>query len=1374
MVDLNLEESSTINKNIIKVLHIDDEEDFLIITKEFVERLSEGEITIVSSSNPLEALERVETKEFDVIVCDYMMEELNGLDLLRKLKTQDYDIPFIIFTGRGREEVVIKALNLGADYYLRKGLDAKSQYTELVHQIKTVFRHKTAERDLRESEEKFSLFLNNVPAVAYLKDEEGRYTFFNDYLYDVYKVKPEEIIGKTASEYFGLDAGKEIEKEDEIVLKEGFWTSTGTRTLGDEEYTFKMYKFPLKREGKATIIAGFSEDITQQREMERILHESVSRYRNLVESFNDIVFITDLDSRMLYANPALKVQTGFTKDDFQFTQAENPFIHPEDAERVAKFILDFIQSEQEQSDIIENRFIDKEGKTYWFSSVITKVTYEGNPALQYIVHNITERKELEEKLKEERDLSNLYLDEAGVMFVIVDENEKTLQINKKITEVLGYTEEDLVGKNWFETIYPTQLQNELKFSFQQVMGGFSKPIEYIEIEMQTKDRDKKIVAWRNIIIKDDTGKIIQLLGTGEDITERKEMEKLLQEKEERYRTLVELSPDSIVLADLKGNIIFANNSAAIMHGVESLEELIGSSMIEFTAPEDHQRLMNNFRRNFTEAQHNQTIEYTMLRKDGTHFPLELRASMIFDDQGKPFGLLGVGRDISERKKSERDLLESEAKYRSFVENFHGIAFRGTIDFKAIFFHGAIEEITGYKEEDFIKDGLKWDDLIFPEDMHIPQSITRKLETEHNFKSMLEYRIKRKDGERRWIRQYISNISVEGDSPFLVQGTLYDVTEQKKAEEFLKESEALYRTLFETTGTATITFGHDGLIHMMNSQSEEISGFTKEEMEGKMKWTDVIPKPELEMMLEYQKKRIQDPDTVPKSYETKFIDKNGTIKDIIITVAMTPDRKSFITSAIDITKMKKVERELKKSENLYRTIFETTGTANAIVKDDTSITLVNFRLEELIGYSKEELLRKKWIELVPQSELPKLREFQELRAKDPSLAPSKYETIMITKGGGTKDILVYIDRIPGTDESIASVMDISDIKRIQEELEISENLYRMLFERTGTANIAFDEEANIKMINTRMEKLSGYAREEVIGKKKWTDFIPEPELSMMLEFNEIRKEEPRLAPIQYESRFIDKQENVKNILLNVNQLPETNIFVASLMDITSKKKVEKELKEQREELSDFAHLMAHDIRNSLSAIEGFIDLYGETQEDGYLEKINKQTIYLRELLDRSIELAEAGQSVEKSDNVDLNELSKAVADMILPKGVKIIQKDLTNIQADKNKFSQILKNLFENAVIHGKPKNITVKQLETADEVILIIKNDGRKISPKVVIDAFDTSFSTKEMLEWHGLTIVKKLVTAHGWDIRLDEYDEMTCFEIIIPKEVKYQNQVRS
>ena len=121
------------NKEKIFVLHVDDEEDFLFLTKEYVESATKGEINFDYLSKPQEIFEKLDTRQYDVIVCDYLMPEMDGLDLISQLEKKNYDIPFIIFTGRSREEVVIEALNLGADYYIKKGADTKSQYTELIH-----------------------------------------------------------------------------------------------------------------------------------------------------------------------------------------------------------------------------------------------------------------------------------------------------------------------------------------------------------------------------------------------------------------------------------------------------------------------------------------------------------------------------------------------------------------------------------------------------------------------------------------------------------------------------------------------------------------------------------------------------------------------------------------------------------------------------------------------------------------------------------------------------------------------------------------------------------------------------------------------------------------------------------------------------------------------------------------------------------------------------------------------------------------------------------------------------------------------------------------------------------------------------------------
>ncbi len=1247
MVKSNKAEKNEFSPDVIRVLHIDDEEDFLFLTKEFVEKLSEGEIQVESLRNPMEVFERIKDNNIDIIVCDYLMEDLNGLDLLKQIKQREFQIPFIIFTGRGREEVVIDALNLGADYYIRKGLDAKSQYTELVHQIRTVLRHKKAEQALTESE----------------------------------------------------------------------------RTI-----------------------------------------------------------------------------------------------------------------------------------------------------------------------RRERDLTQHYLNEANVMFVIVNENEIVELMNKEVTYVLGYTEKDLIGKNWFTTAYSSEYVDELRFSFQQVIVGMQKPTPYFEIEMETKNGDKRIIAWRNTTIKDENDKVIKILGVGDDITQRKEIEAALQQSEEKYRKLVDTSPDSIVLADLKGNITLANQQAAVMHGVDKPEELIGCSMMEFTAPEDHDRVMERMRKQMFSSLKG-SFEYTMLKKNGESFPIELSAAIITDKSNKPIALMAIGRDLSQRKKAEEALKESEEKYRGFVQNFDGIAFQGSIGFKPFFFHGAVEKITGYIEEDFVSGELSWDKLVLEEDMELLLAINEDLENTPGFTNVMEYRIKNKNGEIRWIRQHLQNIvSKEGD-PFIVQGSLYDITERKLiqdkhkeseklykitfestgtanliaksdktislvnsrfeeltglkkteienkmkwsdflsdeettkfeklqelhyqdptlapdhfetslilkdgtciivyltiksipgstdfivtlidisqmklAEEQLKESEALYRTLFEATGTANAIARADSIVERMNDRLAEISGYSKEEVEGKLSWRTFVDESELERLMEYNKKRMIDPTSVPASYEANLKDKNGNVVPCLIHVGVIPNTEKFIISLIDISENKEAENELLKSAELYKTIFEATGAANMIVGPNRIIKQVNSKLEEVSGYMRDDLIGRIWSEFAPETEMDNLLEFSRARKTDPSKIPAFYDTKFVNRKGDVRNAIVNLTSIPLSEDYIVSLFDVTDMKLAEEELKRSEILYKNLFESTGMANIIYDLEANIVLVNSRMENLSGYSSKELEG-RKWIDFIPQPELNLMLEYNRKRMLQPESVPNQYETRMITKEGTLKNIIITVNPLPNSTNSLASVMDISERRKIVDTLTRQKKELSDFVHLMGHDIRNCLSSIEGYSDLLQENEKEKefVLEKINNQTEYLRKLLNRSIELADAGQTVEKSEKVNLNKLVDTIGAITIPQNIKLNHDPLVAVKADKEKLSQIFKNLFENAVIHGKPSQISVTSKLLDNEIALYIENDGLQIEAKTVEEAFESTFTTKEKESIHGLTIVKKLVDAHGWKIRLSDRQEKACFEILIPKE---------
>lgn len=152
----------------IEVLLVDDEESFLELAETYLERENKN-FDIETSSSPSQALELIEDNNYDCVVCDYQMPELNGIELLEKLRKElDTKIPFIMFPGKGREEVAMEALNLGANRYIRKGGGPKSQFGVLAEAIVDEYRHWISEKELRESEREKSLILNNASElVAY-------------------------------------------------------------------------------------------------------------------------------------------------------------------------------------------------------------------------------------------------------------------------------------------------------------------------------------------------------------------------------------------------------------------------------------------------------------------------------------------------------------------------------------------------------------------------------------------------------------------------------------------------------------------------------------------------------------------------------------------------------------------------------------------------------------------------------------------------------------------------------------------------------------------------------------------------------------------------------------------------------------------------------------------------------------------------------------------------------------------------------------------------------------------------------------------------------------------------------------------------------
>lgn len=182
-----------------RILYIDDEPSLLDIGKLFLER--EGEFAVDTLTSAKEALSRLNTVRYDAIISDYQMPEMDGIAFLKQLKASGNTTPFIIFTGRGREEVVIEALNEGADFYLQKGGEPNSQFAELAHKIRSAVSRQRTEKLAKDTERRLYDIINFLPDATFAIDTHGVVIAWNRAMETMTGIASEEILGKGNYEY---------------------------------------------------------------------------------------------------------------------------------------------------------------------------------------------------------------------------------------------------------------------------------------------------------------------------------------------------------------------------------------------------------------------------------------------------------------------------------------------------------------------------------------------------------------------------------------------------------------------------------------------------------------------------------------------------------------------------------------------------------------------------------------------------------------------------------------------------------------------------------------------------------------------------------------------------------------------------------------------------------------------------------------------------------------------------------------------------------------------------------------------------------------------------------------------------------------------
>ena len=799
---------------------------------------------------------------------------------------------------------------------------------------------------------KFRNFLDNLGDVAYEADTSGNVTYANKEAEKITGILLKDIIGKPFLPLFT--------KESQQIAADVY-----ERTLNGEsaEYalTFKNGKIchfknePLKDEnGKITGVFGIARDITKRKEMEKALRESQERFRDLFNNALLGLYRTSPDGRILMANPTLVRMLGYDSfEELAVRNLEEEGFEPQysrsnfkerietdgrvigleaDWKRRDGTILSVRESagairdehgnircyEGTVEDITERKHAEQELRRHRdhleeMVATRTRELEKNNEALQT---EIAERKQTEEALRMS-ELRFRSLIEQTMDAVFCYEYDPPIQTDLPVEQQVrllygGVLVEcnDVCAKSYGADRAEDVIGKRLTELFRTSPGGLDELFtEMIEHGYRTVDgegierledgTERYYLNNGHGVI--ENGKLIRIWGTFRDITDRKKAQEILRQ----YEFMVESAHDAIFFKDRQSRYIIANKKTLESFGLPC-EKVIGKSDYEIMP--DKEQAKNNIDddRAVFEAGKTKEIIKEMTGADGKQYWFQTVKVPHFDENGDVIGLIGIARDITERKQAEEALRESEEKFRSLAEQSPSMIFINKKG-KIVYVNKKCEEVMGYTREEFCSPDFDFHSLITEESLGlINEKFAQHLRGQEV--QPYDYSIIRKDGKRIEAINSSKLIQYEGQSAIL--GIVTDITERKKSEQALRESEERLKILFESAPDAIYLIDSEGRFVDGNRAALELIGFAKDEVIGKsLTEMDLLSDGQLSKAKANLKKAAAGKLSGPNEYTLKR--KNGSHVSVEVRTFPVKIGGKVLTQGIarDITGYKRTEKKL---------------------------------------------------------------------------------------------------------------------------------------------------------------------------------------------------------------------------------------------------------------------------------------------------------------------------------------------------------------------------------------------------------------------------------------------------------------------------------
>jgi len=1011
-----------------------------------------------------------------------------------------------------------------------------------------VTERKGIEETLRESEERYRELANSITDVFFAMDEHLRYTYWNKASEILTGIRAEDAIEKSLRQIFPDTPGvRRAQKMYRKVLR----TQQPQTFVNDYDNDGRHYIFEISAYPTRAGIAVFVKDITEHKQMEDAVRQSEENYRTLSEQAPVGVCVMQ-DGKFCYFNSNFPIATGYTADEL-IGKDPLELIVPEDREMVRENEIKMLKGELIQP--YQFRVIHKDGSIRWVMEAVRSVQYHGRRAVLGHYMEVTERKQMEDRLKESEQKYRLLFESSPDSIAQLDREGRYLAANPATARSLGVPLEELVGKTMFEVVPQEVAQYRL--------GMVRKVLD--EWQPQIFEDERAGRYFHHIVIPtkiSEQKEAVQVITR--DITERKQAEEALRQSEEKHRALFDSSVIGMFVMNAETmKIVMCNQAAANMFGFSSVEEAVGINPVDFIIPEEREKGLEIIIKEMFEQDLRRTHEFRALTKDGREGWISVTGARIMHE-GRLAGLVSI-TNITKRKKMEEALNLQRAYFQQLFDNSPDAIVMLDINDRLSHANKGFEALFGYSAEELQGQSIR--KLIVPEeDTQI---------TSASLQRVFSGEVVRRETVRRHKDGNLVDVSILSYPIHLnykVVGaclTYTDITEHKQAEEKLRQSEERYRALFDSSVIGTLILDAETMqVLMGNEAAMKIFGFSSLEEGAGINVLDFVPQEDRELNRELIKRGLFEQDS-RRHYDVRTITKDG--REIWINVTgvrmMYKDRLAGMVTFTDITERKRAEEALQRSEERYRTILEEMEDAYSEVDLGGHLTFFNNSVCRYLGYSREELIGMSYKGFSAEDDIESVfRVFNEVYRTG---VPNKgFPWKIIRKDGSYGFAETSVSPLKNDKDEIIGFRgvgrDITERKQAEEKLRQSEENYKTLFNSSVVGMYVMDAETlKVVMGNKAAREMIGFSSaEEGIGVNPFDFVVPEDRDKVLeIAINEFLQDSRQT----HEIRVMDKDGRRGWQSISIARIMHKGRLASlvSFTDITERKRMEEALRQSEE-------------------------------------------------------------------------------------------------------------------------------------------------------------------------------------------------------------------